>query len=147
MSGNNQLFYKILTILAWIIFIGLCAEAGSILVNAVFAIAINPANATYFWSSIDLSAQLQYDKGQFIIISFFRIVAAVFKFLLFYFIVKTMSGKKWSLQHAFSTDVLRLISPAAYLALRINYRERLTKKGIELQAEKYSSMNYRKSRP
>ena len=41
MSQTNNVIFKGLKIVSWIIFIGLCIEAGSLLVNFIFSL-VNP---------------------------------------------------------------------------------------------------------
>ena len=55
---------KVLEILSWIIFIGLCVEAGSIIVNTFITLFINPNGVENFWKGKEyLSSLYQYDYG------------------------------------------------------------------------------------
>ena len=49
---------KILYILSWIIFVGVCIDAGGYIFNAFFTLMVNPAGASKFWQEIDLSLSL-----------------------------------------------------------------------------------------
>ncbi len=52
---STRQILKLLQLLSWIIFIGLCVQAGGIVFSAVYSFAINPANTRHFWENIDLS--------------------------------------------------------------------------------------------
>ncbi len=53
---NNQIL-KILLIVSWIIFLGVCIEAGSFLFNILYTMIINPGNSSY----LNLSELYAYD--------------------------------------------------------------------------------------
>ena len=52
---TTQQILKVLQILSWIIFIGLCIEAGGITVNTFITLFINPAGVENFWEGNELS--------------------------------------------------------------------------------------------
>ena len=52
---------KILYFFSWIIFIGVCVEAGSFFFNAIYSLAINAKAAEYF----QLSGLYRYDRSHF----------------------------------------------------------------------------------
>lgn len=132
---------KALTILSWVIFIGLCVEAGGVIFNTIFAVFINPANAGYFWA-IDLSNLYHYDVGNFLVVTLYMIITSVMKALMFYLIVKVSQEKKIDLAQPFNQSLVRLISNVAYLTIGIGlfshtgvkYVEWLIAKGIEMPA-------------
>ncbi len=131
---------KVLEILSWIIFIGLCIEAGGIAVNTFITLAINPSGAINFWEGADyLSSLYNYDYGHFFVITFTMIIIAVLKAIMFYLIVKMFTSKKLNLSQPFSLDLRRFILKIAYLALAIGlfsyygyqYSAWLTKQGLK----------------
>ncbi len=131
---------KVLEILSWIIFIGLCIEAGSIAVNAFITLAINPNGANNFWEGADYLSRLSsYDYGHFFVVTMTMTIVAVLKAIMFYLIVKLFTDKKLNLTQPFSLDLKRFILNLSYLALAIGlfsyyglkYSEWLAKQGLE----------------
>jgi hypothetical protein len=131
---------KILQVVSWIIFIGLCIEAGGIVFSAIYTFAINPAKASNFWEGADLSNLYNFDHGQFIVIAIFMTIVAVLKAILFYLIIKLFVEKKLRIAQPFSLELRKFISNASYLALGIglfshsgcNYSEWLSKQKVDM---------------
>lgn len=111
----------ILLILSWIIFIGLCVEAGGLLSNTVYALTLNPAAAKSYWMGADLSNLLQYDRGYFLVQTFFMIVVAVLKALMFDRIIRTLHNKKLNMAKPFNKDLTRFVFLISYMALAIGF--------------------------
>lgn len=133
---------KVLYVLSWIIFIGLCIEAGGIIFNTFFTMVLNPEGAKRLWKEVDLSALYQYDAGHFLTLSFLIIITTVLKALLFYLIVKLLYDKKLSLSQPFNREVGRFIYLLSCLSLAIglfsysgvNYAGWLAAKAVSLPA-------------
>ena len=90
---TNQIL-KVLQILSWIIFIGLCIEAGGIAVNTFITLFINPPGVENFWEGSEyLSSLYSFDRGHFIVITLTMIIVAVLKAIMFYLIVKLFTPK------------------------------------------------------
>jgi hypothetical protein len=131
---------KILYVLSWIIFIGVCIEAGGILFNAFFTLVLNPAGARNFWMEVDLSSLYEFDRGHFFAETMLISIPAVMKAVIFYLIVKILHDKKLNLSQPFNHEVRRFISNISYLSLGIglcsyygvNYTEWLVNKGVNM---------------
>jgi len=136
---TTQQLLKVLTIVSWIIFIGLCVEAGGVIFNTIFALFINPDNAKNFWG-IDLANLYSYDMGHFLVVTLYMAIISVMKALMFYLIVKVSQEKNIDLMQPFNKKLVRLISNVAYLTIGIGifsnmgvkYSEWLITKGIEM---------------
>lgn len=115
---TTQQMLKILQVVSWIIFIGLCVDVGGIVCSAVYTFAINPAS-TYFWDGVDLSGLYNYDPGYFMVIVLLMTIVAVLKAILFYLIVRASVEKKLSAAQPFSPALRKLLLMASYLALGI----------------------------
>ncbi len=135
---TNQIL-KVLQILSWIIFIGLCIEAGGIAVNTIITLFINPLGVENFWEGANyLSSLYTFDQGHFIVITLTMIIAAVLKAIMFYLIVKLFTDKKLNISQPFSLELRRFIFKLTYLALGIGlfshfglkYSAWLTKQGL-----------------
>ncbi len=91
---TNQIL-KVLQILSWIIFIGICIDAGSIIVSTVITLFINPNGVENFWEGSGyLSSLYQADHGHFLVITLTMVIVAVLKAIMFYLIVKLFADKK-----------------------------------------------------
>ncbi len=127
---------KILYVLSWIIFIGVCIEAGSYIFNAFFTLLINPDNASYF----NLSDLYKYDAGYFFVVLLIMSIVAVMKALMFYLIVKILHDKKLNMSQPFNKEMGSFIFNLSYLALGIglfsywgaNYTRWMVKQGVKM---------------
>jgi hypothetical protein len=110
---------NVLHVISWIIFIGLCINAGGILFNAFYTLIVNPIAAVNFWQGIDLSGLLNFDKGYFIVETLLMSIVTILKAVLFYLIVKILYDKKLNLAQPFNIEIKRFISNMSYLAIGI----------------------------
>lgn len=116
---TNQIL-KVLQILSWIIFIGLCIDAGGIAVNTFITLFINPLGVQNFWEGADyLSSLYKFDPGNFFVITLTMIIVAVLKAIMFYLIVKLFTEKKLNMSQPFSVELRQFILKVSYLALGI----------------------------
>lgn len=136
---TNQIL-KVLQILSWIIFIGLCIEAGGIAVNTIITLFINPLGAENFWEgSVYLSSLFEFDHGHFFVITLTMIIVAVLKAIMFYLIIELFADKKLNISQPFSMVLRRFILKLSYLAVGIGlfsyfgfkYSEWLTDQGVK----------------
>lgn len=116
---TNQVL-KVLQVLSWILFIGLCVEAGGMIVNTFITLFINPAGVQNFWEEKEYLSRLHsFDSGHFMVITLIMIIVAVLKTIMFYLIVKVFTDKKLNISRPFSSALRRFIVLQAYLALGI----------------------------
>jgi hypothetical protein len=136
---STKQILKVLYIISWIIFVGICVEAGGFIVNAFFALR-GPVDIKYLWHEVDLSALYQYDHGYFFVEMLFMSIVAVVKAWLFYLIIKILHDKKLNMSQPFNKEMGRFIFTVSYIALLIGlfslwgvkYTEWLTLKGIKM---------------
>ena len=122
---TNQIL-KVLQVLSWIIFLGLCVEAGGVIVNTIITTFINPQGVRNFWDGADyLSSVYKFDQGYFLVITFVMIIVAVLKTIMFYLIVKLFIDKKLSISKPFSLELKHFILIQVFLALGIGFFARL----------------------
>jgi hypothetical protein len=111
---------KVLQILSWVIFIGLCVEAGGVLVNTVITLFINAHGVRNFWDGADyLASVYSFDQGYFLVITIVMIIVAVLKAIMFYLIVKVFTEKKISIAQPFGIALKNFIIKEAFLAFAI----------------------------
>jgi hypothetical protein len=110
---------KILYILSWIIFVGLCIEAGGFLTNTIYTLAVDSELASHFWGKLDFSNLYNYDTGHFFAVTTYLNIIAILKAILFYTIIKVIHDKHLNLVQPFNRAVGKFISLAAYIAIGI----------------------------
>ena len=144
MKLSSTTMLRILYILSWIIFVGVCIEAGGFIVNAVFAL-VNPGVVKKLWQQVDLSDLFKYDHGYFFVITTIMSIAAVMRAWLFYLIIKILHDKRLNMTQPFKKEVGRFIFNIAYVTLLIglfsyggvNYAAWLAKQGVHMPDIQY----------
>ena len=116
MSKSNHFIFKGLHIVAWIIFVGLCIEAGGLLVNFVFSL-YRPEMVDNLYNKLDLSQMYQRSRWAFFGMYSFILVIAILKAYLFYLVIQLIS--KLDLQKPFSSFVSEQITRISYFTLSI----------------------------
>lgn len=119
MTLTTKQTLNILQVLSWIIFIGLCIEAGGFIFNVLYTFFINHGEARFFWANADLSYLFQYDKGHFLAETTFMTIVSCLKATIFYLIIKLFYDKKASLSQPFNRGIWRFILTSGYLALTV----------------------------
>ncbi len=110
---------KALYIVSWIIFIGVCIEAGGFIFNTFYTLFINPEGVHKFYMQINLSELYNYDQSRYVTITSLMIIVAIMRALMFYIIVKIFHDKKLNLAMPFNETVKSFVLNIAYLALGI----------------------------
>lgn len=118
---TTEQMLKFLCVLSWIIFVGVCIEAGGFIFNAFFTLAINPIGAHRFWQQVDLSSVYDYDKGYFLVITTIMCIVAILKAWMFYIIIKIFYNKKLSIAQPFNSEIRNFIMNISYFALGIGF--------------------------
>jgi hypothetical protein len=140
MKISTTTVLRILLVLSWIIFIGVCIEAGGCIFSAFYTLVINSINAAHFWEGNDLSALYRYDPGHFLAETLLISIASVLKACLFYLIVKILHDKKLNMSQPFNDEMRRFIVKASWLSFGIGfftatgakYTEWLTNQGVNM---------------
>lgn len=119
---------KFLEVVAWVIFVGLCIEAGALLVNFVISL-YEPELLNRLYQKLDLQDIYLQSKGAYYC-SYIAILALAFmKAYLFYVVVMLMS--KLDLNNPFSTFVADKITTMSHLVLSIGITSYVTQQSIE----------------
>ena len=116
---STERILQFLTILSWIIFIGLCIETCSYITSTLFSLFLEPSKAKLMWHPIDLSSLFAFDQGYYAVVSFFVILVGILKALLFYFIIRILQNKNFNMSQPFSDITRRFIFSIAYTTLAI----------------------------
>ena len=118
MSTTNNIVFKGLIIVAWLIFVALGIEAGGLIVNFIFSL-FKPEMVPYLYQKLDLSEL--FEKNQWFYFSFYSFILfiSILKVFLFYVVVRLMH--KMDLSKPFNTYVSSQISLISYYTLSIGF--------------------------
>ena len=116
MSKTNNFVFKALEIVTWIIFVGLCIEAGALIVNFIFSI-YNPDFVNRLYQKMDLSAMYNRSKCAFYSMYTFILVIAILKAYLFYVVIRLIG--KFDMLKPFNNFVSEQITKISYLTFEI----------------------------
>lgn len=133
---STRQILKILYVISWIIFIGVCIEAGSFIFNAFYTLVINPVNAKY----LDLTSLYQFDPGYYLVELLLMSIVGIMRALLFYLIIKILHDKKLDLAQPFNKELGRFIFHVSYLTFAIglfsnwgvNFTEWFVSQGVKM---------------
>jgi Protein of unknown function (DUF2975) len=142
-TKKNNFVFTLLSIVAWIIFVGLCIEAGALIVNFIFSL-YNPGMVDNLYQKMDLSQMYHRNKIAFFSMYSFMLAIAVLKAYLFYILIRLTT--KLDLEKPFSSFVSKQISQISrftfsiglisYIAREVS--KNLQRHGYELeQLEKF----------
>ena len=143
MTKKNDAILKVLHVVSWIAFIGLCIEAGALIFNFVYAL-FKPIASHNIYKGLDLSEMYANHFPQFIGVMSFVVALVILKAYLFYLVVKIF--QKLNLVKPFDVEISKLIEKISYEAIAIavvsliahQYTKRLIQNGYEVShVEKY----------
>src|SRR5690606_15331987 len=130
MSKRNNLVFYSLQVIAWIIFIGLCIEAGALTVNFIVSL-YNPGFLQNLYQKLDLKQM--YDESKMIFFGVFGFILAIayLKAHMFYIVIRLIS--KLDLEKPFNHYAARQITNISYYTFSIgiiSYIARQTTKNL-----------------
>jgi len=137
MSKNNDVILKVLHVLSWIVFIGLCIEAGALIFNFIFTL-FKPIASHNIYKGLNLSEMYEKQFPHFIGVMSFIVVLALLKAYLFYLVVNIF--QKLNLVKPFNIEIAKLIEKISFEAVTIailtviaqQYTMRLVDNGYEV---------------
>jgi Protein of unknown function (DUF2975) len=141
MSNRNNLVFKGLHIVAWVIFVGLCIEARGLIVNFVFSV-YKPEFVQNLYQKLDLSAMYNRSKWTFFGMYSFILVVSLLKAYLFHIVVSLMH--KMDLSNPFSSFVSEVITKISYCTFSIgilSYIAWQTAKNIQHRGYRIDNIN------
>lgn len=116
MTAKNNFVFTLLTILTWIIFIGLSIEAGSLIFILVLKL-LRPEFVSPVYNQMDLSQLFNSSRAVFYALYSFVIAIALMKAHLFYAVIRLLS--KLDLTKPFTPYVAKQIGQISYFTLSI----------------------------
>ena len=111
MPKQNNFIFKALHVVAWVIFVGLCIEAGGLIVNFIFSV-FKPEFVGKLYQKLDLTALYQKSIWTFFGMYSFVISISVLKAVLFYILIELLS--KLDLTKPFNSFVTKKILQISY---------------------------------
>ena len=131
MSNTNNFVFKGLKIVSWIIFVGLCIEAGGLIVNFIFSL-YNPEFVPKLYQKLDLSDMYKRSQWAFFSMYSFILFISILKAYLFYLVIILVT--KIDLSKPFNKFVSKQISKISYFTLSIgllSYLARQSAKNLQ----------------
>ncbi|WP_430400469.1 DUF2975 domain-containing protein [Flavobacterium sp.] len=128
MSKTNNFVFKALTIVAWVIFVGLCIEAGGLIVNFIFSI-YNPQFVHNLYQKLDLSEMYESSKWAFYSMYSFILVISILKAVLFYKVILLVT--KIDLSKPFNNFASKQILQISYYTLSIGFISHIAKQSAK----------------
>ena len=116
MSKGNNFVFIALHIVALLIFVGLCIEAGGLIVNFVFSV-FKPEIVDNLYQKLDLNSLYQQSKWAYYGMYGFVIFISVLKAILFYIVIELLY--KLDLTKPFSNFVAQKITQISYYTFSI----------------------------
>jgi hypothetical protein len=110
MSKSENFVFKGLHIVAWVIFVGLCIEAGGLVVNFVVSL-YKPAFVQNLYQKLDLSEMYDRSKWAYFSMYTFMLIISFLKAYLFYLLIQLLD--KLDLSNPFNSLVSERITNIA----------------------------------
>jgi hypothetical protein len=128
MSKTNKFLFGFVTVIAWIIFVGLCIEAGALIINFIFSI-VNPAMVKNLYEKMDLSGIYDRNQSVFYTTYGFVLVIAILKAILFYILIRLLW--KIDMNKPFNSYVSRQITLMSYYTFDIGLLSYIARQVVE----------------
>lgn len=136
MQMETKQILKVVGVVAWILFIGLCIRTGAFIISFFVSLAINSQAANDLYAGMNLSELLLFSKTHYIVLVSLVIILSGLKAYLFYWVVKIIS--KINIDIPFSKSIGEIIMKMSAIALQIgitavianSYAKWIMKKGI-----------------
>ena len=141
MNRRKEIVLKIVNLIFWILFIGLCIKTGSLIISAWVSLAVNPIAAKNLYQGLNLLNLYEYNKTQYGFLLIAIILQTGLKAYIAYLMVKVFMDFKFT--SPFQPKVFSLLFRVSYLSLLIGalaymsyrYSKNLQEKGIAIVYE------------
>jgi hypothetical protein len=116
MTKRSNFVFKALHVVSYIIFVGLCIEAGALIVNFVYSL-FKPEIVQNLYQKLDLSQMYSTNKWVYFGMYGFILTISVLKAYLFYVVIMLLH--KLDLEKPFNTYVADQFKRISYITLEI----------------------------
>lgn len=117
MKSNTKIILKVMHVLSWITFIGLCINTGTLLYAIIASTLINPEGIIDPLNGFDFFALKKLGTTYFSNVSSLVIIISILKTYMFYLVIRIFT--KINLTHPFSSIMPNLLSKISYVAFSI----------------------------
>lgn len=141
MSKTNNFVFTALKIVSWGIFVGLCIEAGGLIVNFIFSL-YKPEYIQNLYQKLDLREMYERSTWAYFCMYSYILVISMLKAVLFYVVIRLVS--KINLEKPFNSFVSSQISLMSYYTFSIgilSYIARETAKNLQHRGYVIDSLN------
>lgn len=114
---STQQILRILLIISWIIFIGLCIKVGVLIVSFVVSLFVNPKGAEDLYLGLNFSQLYEFGKWHYSAMMILIILIAGLKANLFFEVVKILT--KININHPFSNSITKSIFKMSNISIQI----------------------------
>lgn len=138
---KTNIIMKVMNIVFWIVFIGLCIKTGAFLVSLFVTLFINTNGAQDTYMGLDLLGLYNSNVEYYIGVASFLIALSALKAYLAYLVIKLFM--KFDLDYPFNEKTASLITQMSHYALSIgvvaliaeSYANRILRQGLTLQID------------
>lgn len=136
MSTTNATILKIMNVIFWIVFIGLCIKTGAIIISFIVSYYVNADGAKNLYLGLNLYDLYVYDKVNYVFTVSLLVVLTALKAYIAYLVIKFFL--KFNLSKPFGTELTNLFLQISYVSLGTgilaiiadSYSKWILKKGI-----------------
>ena len=128
MTKTNNFVFTVVQIVSWIIFVGLCVEAGALIVNFIYTL-FKPEAVHNLYQKLDLSEMHDRSRSTFYNMYSFVLIIAVLKAILFYIVIRLVT--KIDMTKPFDNFVSRQIFLLSYYTFSIGILSFMAKETTE----------------
>lgn len=129
MRKTNFIIYISMQVFAWLIFVGLCVEAGGYLVNFIFSI-IKPEVVERLYQKLDLSSIFIQSRFDFFLVYSFILTTALLKAFLFYQVI--LLTFKLDLAKPFNQSAAQLVARISYCTFLVGVLSVIAQQSIKV---------------
>ncbi|SFU18946.1 Protein of unknown function [Algoriphagus locisalis] len=141
MTTTNSTVLKVMNVLFWIAFIGLCIKTGALLTSFIVSLFVNPEGANDLYLGLSLVDLYSYSKSHYIFTASLFIVLTGLKAYIAYYVIKIFM--KFNLSRPFNSKLTDLFLKISHIALgtgvlaiiAMNYTKWILKKGVTVPIE------------
>lgn len=138
MTTTNSTVLKVMNVLFWIAFIGLCIKTGALLTSFIVCLFVNPEGANDLYLGLSLFDLYSYSKSHYIFTASLLIVLTGLKAYIAYYVIKIFM--KFNLSKPFNSKLTDLFLKISHIALGTgilaiiaeNYAKWIMKKGVSV---------------
>ncbi|MBK9737045.1 MAG: hypothetical protein IPO92_19660 [Saprospiraceae bacterium] len=124
MKLNSDVVLKVLKVLTWAGFLGLCVKAGSLLFSYSVSMFFNPIGAKNLYMGLDLSQLKEQSSSEYSILFFFIFLIIALQVLMFFVLLQIF--KHINLVSPFDEKIRKLILNLSMLTFGIGLLSKLT---------------------